>query len=228
MNYSNHSTPWPVAIPPADPNSKYKVLENTKGLPNTSYYNLFPQQIDAFSPTLPSFSYDNSFVETTDRDTTYMKQMYPMAVQKIQTYVEDECDKLEYDGSCMFDDCPDRIHLSVIVNVIYEKVKDFDFSNHQLKAEDLTNSHRHCFDDNCGGPPHRPPRPCFGGNCGWPRPPRRRPRPCGPGFNCPSPRSDYHPDGNPNWMKNAIEILLYNEMNDRRRRYRGRKKRFLV
>ena len=208
MNDPNYTSPWPIAIPPANPESRRRVLDNSNGVP-MPYQNLYPQQVEPYGAgfsMFPFYGYDCT--ESADRDVTYMKQLYPMAVQKIQAYVEDECDKLEYDGSCMFDDCPDHVHLSVIVNIIYDKVKDTDFSNSELKAEDLSNPQRSCYGDNCGNPPPRPPRPC------------------GPGYNCPPPRSDYHPDGRPNWKRNLIEILLYNEMNERRRRHRRRKRWF--
>ena len=39
-----------------------------------------------------------------ERDMERMKQMYPDKAKKVQRYVEDECDKMEYDGSMMFDE----------------------------------------------------------------------------------------------------------------------------
>lgn len=44
-----------------------------------------------------------------DRDMDRMKEMYPKEVRNIQRLVEDECDRMEYDGSLMFDLVPDRI-----------------------------------------------------------------------------------------------------------------------
>ena len=39
-----------------------------------------------------------------ERDMERMKQMYPDKAKKVQRYVEDECDKMEYEGSMMFDE----------------------------------------------------------------------------------------------------------------------------
>lgn len=209
MNDSKCKSPWSCPVSSTNQSFKSNMISDAKEFP-MPYSSIFPQQMDPYGAgfsMFPYYGYDST--EAADRDASYMKQIYPAAVKKIQTYVEDECDKLEYDGSCMFDDCPDRVHLSVVTNVIYEKVKDLDFSNNQLTAESLQNNQR----------------PCHGGNCGKPRPPRH-PRPCGPGQHCPPPRPDYHHDGRPDWMKDLIEVLLFNEMNNRRRRYRGRKRWF--
>ena len=41
-------------------------------------------------------------------DRMYLKSMYPPMSQEILGYVTEECDKLEYEGSFMFDEYPDR------------------------------------------------------------------------------------------------------------------------
>ena len=52
------------------------------------------------------------------KDVEYMKQLFPNALQIIQSAVEEECDKLEYSGSVMFDEYPDKAHLRMIVDNI--------------------------------------------------------------------------------------------------------------
>lgn len=59
-----------------------------------------------------------------ERDMDRMKQMYPDTARIIQKYVDEECDKMEYDGSLMFDEYPDRIMLAKICGRIFERVKD--------------------------------------------------------------------------------------------------------
>ena len=58
------------------------------------------------------------------RDLDYMKSIYPMAAKRLIPYVEEECDKMEYEGSVMFDEYPDRVMMGKIRNTIYDKVKD--------------------------------------------------------------------------------------------------------
>ena len=53
--------------------------------------------------------YDDERIER--RDYEYMKSMYPMAVKKILPYVEEECDRMSYEGSMIYDEYPDRFTL---------------------------------------------------------------------------------------------------------------------
>ena len=46
-----------------------------------------------------------------EKDMERMKELYPKEVKTILSYVEDECDKMEYEGSLMFDEYPDRLML---------------------------------------------------------------------------------------------------------------------
>ena len=39
-----------------------------------------------------------------EKDMERMKELYPKEVKTILSYVEDECDKMEYEGSLMFDE----------------------------------------------------------------------------------------------------------------------------
>jgi hypothetical protein len=57
-----------------------------------------------------------------DRDMDRMKEMYPKEVRNIQRIVEDECDRMEYDGSLMFDLAPDRILFERICRRIEERL----------------------------------------------------------------------------------------------------------
>lgn len=42
-------------------------------------------------------------------DLVYMRKMYPKPMADIQMIVDDVCDRLDYDGSIMYDEYPDRI-----------------------------------------------------------------------------------------------------------------------
>lgn len=59
-----------------------------------------------------------------EKDMERMKELYPREVRRILEYVEDECDKMEYDGSLMFDEYPDRLMLEMLVNKILKRVED--------------------------------------------------------------------------------------------------------
>ena len=43
------------------------------------------------------------------------KYLYPPEIKDIQMEIEEVCDKMEYDGSMMFDECPDKVTVEKIV-----------------------------------------------------------------------------------------------------------------
>ena len=48
------------------------------------------------------------------RDLDYMKSIYPKAAKLLLPYVEEECDRMEYDGSMMYDEYPDQLQLRLM------------------------------------------------------------------------------------------------------------------
>ena len=46
-----------------------------------------------------------------EADNSYLKYLYPKITRQISEFVEEECDKMEYEGSLMFDVFPDKIAL---------------------------------------------------------------------------------------------------------------------
>ena len=66
----------------------------------------------------------------------YFKQLYPMTTRQIQIEVDNECDKLEYDGSLMFDEYPHRVSLERIVDRVCNKINIIDESP-KVEAKNL-------------------------------------------------------------------------------------------
>lgn len=66
--------------------------------------------------------YDDERMER--RDFEYMKSMYPLTVKMILPYVEDECDRMSYEGSMIYDEYPDQLQIHMMCNRIYDKVKN--------------------------------------------------------------------------------------------------------
>ena len=56
--------------------------------------------------------YDDERIEHYDFE--YMKSMYPQTAKKVLPYVEDECDRMEYEGSMMYDEYPDQLQLRLM------------------------------------------------------------------------------------------------------------------
>lgn len=65
--------------------------------------------------------YDDEKIER--RDFEYMKSLYPAAAKRILPFVEEECDRMQYEGSMMFDEYPDQLQLRLLCSRVYEKVK---------------------------------------------------------------------------------------------------------
>ncbi len=55
-----------------------------------------------------------------EKDMERMKELYPQEVKKILVCINDQCDELEYEGSPMYDEYPDRLMLERLADKIYE------------------------------------------------------------------------------------------------------------
>lgn len=132
-----------------------------------------------------------------ERDMERMKELYPRSVKSILEIIEEECDKMEYEGSLMFDEYPDRMMLERLVDKIYEKANQGgEVKDSQIESEEI--QRRPPGPPTFGPPPGPPP---FG--------PPPGPPPFGP------------PPGRPgNDMRDLIWVMLNNEMYKRRCRHR--------
>lgn len=82
-----------------------------------------------------------------EKDMDRMKELYPRDVSRIMDVIEDECDKMEYEGSLMFDEYPDRLMLEQVTERIYQTVKN---GTDTVMAEEFWGGNN---------PPPPPPRP---------------------------------------------------------------------
>lgn len=57
-------------------------------------------------------------------DISYLKSIYPDSTKKIMDTIKATCDEYDYEGSCLYDQYPDRIWMEKISNSIYEQIKD--------------------------------------------------------------------------------------------------------
>ena len=58
------------------------------------------------------------------RDFEYMKSLYPATAKRVLPYIEDECDRMEYDCSMIYDEFPDQLQLNMMGKRIYDKAKE--------------------------------------------------------------------------------------------------------
>lgn len=105
------------------------------------------QQFDG--PRLPfymSYPMQNLYLTEMEyeKDMDRMKELYPKEVKQITELVDEECDKMEYEGSLMFDEYPDRMMLERVTDRIYQRMQE---KGNSLTAEQYY------------GPPPPPPPP---------------------------------------------------------------------
>lgn len=67
------------------------------------------------------FSYDDERTERMDFE--YLKSMYPDTAKRILPYVEEECDRMEYENSMVYDQYPDKLQLKMMSRRVYDNVR---------------------------------------------------------------------------------------------------------
>ena len=66
-------------------------------------------------------AYDGERAERMDFE--YLKSMYPDVPKRILPYVEEECDRMEYGNSMMYDEYPDKLQLRLMCSRICENIR---------------------------------------------------------------------------------------------------------
>ncbi|MDD3362577.1 MAG: hypothetical protein PHW34_12975 [Hespellia sp.] len=55
------------------------------------------------------------------RDLEYLKSMYPLEAKMLLPYIEEECDRMQFDGCMLYDEYPDRLQLRMMLRRILKK-----------------------------------------------------------------------------------------------------------
>lgn len=89
-----------------------------------------------FRPVFRGPDYEQILEEqkNVERDLRSLQSMYPEAAKILLPYVEEMCDKLEYEGSMMFDRFPDQTTLYRMQDAILEQAKE-EFSEVPAQEE---------------------------------------------------------------------------------------------
>ena len=90
---------------------------------------MFYRMPDQNMPKMPfymAYPMQNVYLEELEyeRDMQKLKNLYPKEVRTIQAMVEDECDKMEYEGSLMFDEYPDKLMMERLIEQIYQNIQN--------------------------------------------------------------------------------------------------------
>jgi len=84
--------------------------------------------MNPFSPE--RFMIDDSLIE---KDYDYMRRIMPEKGRLLFDLMEDLCDRLEYEGSFLYDECPDKTTIQNLADKIYERVLEEQQSDLTLK-----------------------------------------------------------------------------------------------
>lgn len=134
--------------------------------------------------------------ELDEEDLEKLKELYPLRVRQILAEVEKVCDSMEYEGSVMFDELPEKQRILELREGIREKmepqIENWEQELQRQQEEDIYVMDRHPVP-----PQMRPPHP-----------------PCPPVL----------PPGKSDWFGDLIQVLLQEEMYHRRCRHRNCRK----
>ena len=127
----------------------------------------------------------------------YMKSLYPDAAKRILPYIEEECDRLEYQCSMIYDEYPDQLQLRMMCKRICENVKKHEKFWMECEYPEISSHSERELEENSAVKDT--------GKI------RGQEQPLGPM------RQD--------WLQNLVEVMLYQELLRRRRegRRRGRR-----
>ena len=84
------------------------------------------------------YAFDEDKIQKRDRE--YLQSMYPATAKKIFPYIQEECDRQEYEGSMIYDEYPDRLSLFRIadtISTILEQEAECDGGVTKLVQNDL-------------------------------------------------------------------------------------------
>ncbi len=146
------------------------------------------------------------------RQMEYFQSIYPNRIKHLQWYVAAECDRMDYEGSPLYDEFPERLVIEQLGQRICKQVEAYE---EDVEEKTMTAQQRRPPQ---GPPPQGPPpgRPPQGPPPG--RPPQGPP-PWGPPPGRP-PQGP--PPGRPpqntadGWLQDMVRVLLLNEIQNRR------------
>lgn len=164
------------------------------------------------------------------RDMEYFRGMYPQRMKRIQRYVAEQCDALDYTGSPIYDEYPDPLMIEIVCRAVLEKIPEEGLISEEFISEKLTDASEEEMAEKDsetmsvrmeamqrgsggrppGGPPPWGPPPWGlppGGRPPW-GPPPGGPPPWGP----PSKRPPHH-NG---WLSDIVKVLFMDELQRRR------------
>ncbi|MCH5263951.1 MAG: hypothetical protein J1F42_13660 [Lachnospiraceae bacterium] len=76
--------------------------------------------------------------DSVTRDLEYLQQMYPSQAKKYQKMIAETLDHIDYEGSMIYDEYPDKWQIYRLTQMIVEKIKKSDEENTDMDEDRLT------------------------------------------------------------------------------------------
>ena len=73
--------------------------------------------------------------DTVTRDLDYLQQMYPTQAKKYQKIIAETLDRIDYEGSMIYDEYPDRWQIYRLTQMIVDKLKAAEDENSDMDPE---------------------------------------------------------------------------------------------
>ena len=72
------------------------------------------------------------------RDLEYLQQMYPVQAKKYQKIIAEMLDRIDYDGSMIYDEYPDRWQIYRLTQMIVDRIKNAEDESSEIDSEQLS------------------------------------------------------------------------------------------
>ena len=76
--------------------------------------------------------------DSVTRDLEYLQQMYPSQAKKYQKIIAETLDHMDYEGSMIYDEYPDKWQIYRLTQMIVEKIRKSDQENADMDEDRLT------------------------------------------------------------------------------------------
>lgn len=80
--------------------------------------------------------------DTVTRDLEYLQQMYPSEAKRYQKIIAEVLNQMDYEGSCIYDEYPDKWQLYRLTQTVMDKIKRMERmdnrANSQVPGNEMT------------------------------------------------------------------------------------------
>lgn len=76
--------------------------------------------------------------DSVTRDLEYLQQMYPVQAKKYQKIIAESLDHIDYEGSMIYDEYPDKWQIYRLTQLIVEKIRKSEDGPDNIDSEQMT------------------------------------------------------------------------------------------